>query len=383
MKKIIPYGRQFIDKNDIKSVISVLESDNLTQGKEIDRFEKMLAKKCDSKYAVVVNSGTAALHTAYFALGLTGGDEFITSPLTFAATANAGLYLDAKPVFVDVLSNGNIDEIKIEEKINKKTKLIVAVHYGGNPANLDEIRKIAKRHNLFVVEDACHALGATYMGTKIGSSSFSDLTVLSFHPVKHITTGEGGAVLTNNKFFYEKMLMFRTHGITKNNFIKKTRDMGDWYYEMQCMGFNYRMTDIHAALGISQLKKLDGFVKRRREVACIYDNLFVDNPFFNFPVLEKNKESSFHLYPILLKDKYKNRKKEIFRGLRQKGLGVQVHYIPVYNHPYYKNLGYKEKCCPVSENFYAREISLPIYFSLTNKDVNIVAKIIFSVFKNI
>lgn len=382
MKKIIPYGKQFIDQKDIKSVLRVLKSENLTQGEEIGKFESHLAKKCQAKYAVVVNSGTAALHAAYFALGLTEGDEFITSPMTFAATGNAGLYLGAKPVFVDILPNGNIDESKIEKKISKKTKLIVPIHYGGFPANLEEVRKIAKKYHLFVVEDACHALGATYKKTLVGSCAFSDLTVLSFHPVKHITTGEGGAILTNSKEFYEKMLMFRTHGIVKKDFKNITKKEGEWYYEMQALGFNYRLTDIQAALGNSQLEKLDKFVAKRKKIAELYKNKLKDNPFFDIPEEEKDKNSSFHLYPILLKDKFAKFKKEIFTNLRKNGLGVQVHYIPVYKHPYYQNLGYKEKLKNV-ETFYQKEISIPMYFSLNEKDMAHVVRVIFEVFSKI
>lgn len=382
-RKIIPYGNHFIDKADILSVVKTLKSPFLTQGPKIEEFEKCLAKKCGAKYAVVVNSGTAALHTAYFAIGLTKEDEFVTTPMTFAATGNAGLYLGAKPVFVDILPNGNIDESKIENKITKKTKMIVPVHYGGNPANLEKIRKIAKRHNLFVVEDAAHALGAKYKQSKIGDCSFSDMCVLSFHPVKHITTGEGGAILTNDEKFYKRMLMFRTHGITKKNFINKSEKEGDWYYEMQNLGFNYRLTDIQAALGLSQLKKLDKFVEQRRKIASIYKKRLNDNPFFDIPADEAYINSSFHLYPILLKDKYKKFKKEIFQNLRKNKLGVQVHYIPIYFHPYYYGLGYKRGKCPVAEDFYQKEISIPIYPAMKKKDIDQVVAVMNNVLTSI
>ena len=293
---MIPYSRQFIDEEDIEEVVKVLKSDFITQGPKIQEFEKKLAKYCGPKYAVVFNSGTSALHGAYFALlGLRKGDEFITSPITFVATANAGLYLGAKPVFVDIEADtGNIDALKIEKKITKKTKLIVPVHYAGHPVDLEKISEIAKKNKLFVVEDACHALGAKYRRQKavsskqnkdkksedwikIGSCKYSDMTVLSFHPVKHITTGEGGSVLTNNEEFYQRLLMFRTHGITKDSSrftIHDSRLIGDWYYEMQFLGYNYRMTDIQAALGTSQLKKLDSFVDRKRAIADCYNKAF-------------------------------------------------------------------------------------------------------------
>lgn len=369
MPEFIPYGHQWIDDSDIEEVVKVLRSDWLTQGPKILEFEECLANYCGCKYAVVFNSGTSALHGAYFALGLKEGDEFVTTPNTFVATANAGLYLGAKPVFIDIEENtGNIDVSKIEERLTKNTKLIVPVHYSGHPVGLEKIYKIAEKYNLFVVEDACHALGAKYKGGKIGNCKYSDMTVLSFHPLKHITTGEGGAVLTNNEEFYRRLLMFRTHGITKENFIDEPD--GDWYYEMQYLGHNYRMTDIQAALGMSQLKKLDSFVERRREIADFYNKAFRDNPYFDIPFKKDYDCPSYHLYPIRLKDKYRDKKREIFSKLREKGLGVQVHYIPVYWQPYYKVLGYKKGLCPVAEDFYRREISIPIYPAMTTENVN-------------
>lgn len=386
--KFIPYGRQYIDKEDIQEVVKVLKSDFLTQGPKIPEFEEKLAGYCGSRYAVVFNSGTSALHGAYFALGLGKGDEFITSPLTFVATANAGLYLGAKPVFVDVEPDtGNIDASKIEKKITKRTRLITPVHYAGHPVDLDRIRDIATRHKLFVVEDACHALGAKYSHqsktnnrTKIGSCSHSDMTVLSFHPVKHITTGEGGAVLTNKEEFYKKLLMFRNHGITKYDFIHKPH--GDWYYEMQSLGYNYRMTDIQAALGISQLRKLDTFVEKRRAIADVYRKAFLNNTYFDIPTEKDYAYSSYHLYPIRLKDEYKNRKKEIFARMRKIGLGVQVHYIPVYLQPYYSELGHKNGLCPVAEDFYHKEISLPMFPDLKQKDLKRVIEKVLTVFNS-
>jgi UDP-4-amino-4,6-dideoxy-N-acetyl-beta-L-altrosamine transaminase len=380
----IPYGKQWIDEEDIKEVVRVLKSDFITQGPKIKEFEEKLAESVGAKYAVVFNSGTSALHASYFSVGLSSGDEFITTPITFVATSNAGLFLGAKPVFCDVEEDtGNLNPEILEEKITSRTKLVVPVHYAGHPCDMEKIKKIADKHGLFVIEDACHALGAKYKETKIGSCEYSDLTVFSFHPVKHITTGEGGAVLTNRKDLYEKLLMFRNHGITKNSkhFVKKKE--GDWYYEMQFLGFNYRMTDIQAVLGISQLKKLNKFVKKRREIAQTYNKLFNDNPYFNIPVEKNYAFHSYHLYPIRLKEPYESRKPEIFRKLRDKGLGVQVHYIPVYLHPYYQKLGYKKGECPVAEKFYRQEISLPLYPAMEDKDIYYVVSAVFEVMEEI
>lgn len=380
--KFLPYGKQFIDENDIKNVINVLKSDFITQGPKINEFEEKLAKYCGSKYAVAFNSGTSALHGAYFAFGIENDDEVITSPNTFVATSNAALYLNAKPVFSDIeKETGNMDVSKVEEKITDETKIIVPVHYSGNPVDLNELYKIAKRNDIKIIEDAAHSMGAKYKGEKIGNSKYSEMSIFSFHPVKHLTTGEGGAVLTNNEEYYEKLLMFRSHGITKKNFFNKSD--GDWYYEMHFLGYNYRITDIQAVLGISQLKKLDRFVKRRKEIAGMYNAAFKDNPFFD-TVIEKNCcKSSFHLYPILIKEKYKNRKKEIFSKLRDEGLGVQVHYIPVYLQPYYQQLGYKKGLCSVSEDFYLREISIPMYPTMNNEDANYVIEKVFKVFEGL
>lgn len=371
--KFLPYGRQSIDDKDIEEIIKVLKSDFITQGPKIGEFEEKLAKYCGSEYAVVFNSGTSALHGAYFAFGLGKGDEIITSPNTFVATSNAALYLNAKPVFSDIeKETGNIDVSKLREKITDKTKFIVPVHYSGNPVNLKELSEIAQEYDLKIIEDAAHSIGAKYKGKKIGNSEYSEMTIFSFHPVKHITTGEGGAVLTNNHDYYEKLLIFRSHGITKNNFVNQKH--GDWYYEMHYLGYNYRMTDIQAALGLSQLDKLDRFVRRRGEIAGMYNAAFDDNSFFKTITVDKDCDSSYHLFPILLEDRFKDKKREIFLKLREEGLGVQVHYIPVYLQPYYQELGYKKELCLISEDFYRREISIPIYPAMSDEDVDYVIK---------
>lgn len=362
---MIPYGYQSIDKSDIKAVIRVLKSDWLTQGPKIDEFEKKLSEYCGTKYSVVFSNGTAALHAAYFAAGFKKGDEFVTTPLTFVATANAGLYLGAKPVFADIDEDGNLNSGEVEKKITKETRAIVVIDYAGKPARLDKFRVIARKHNLILIEDACHALGAEYKGKKIGS--VSDMTIFSFHPVKSITTGEGGAALTSNKDYYEKLKLFRTHGITKSNL--KNKAEGDWYYEMQELGFNYRMTDIQAALGISQMKKLDRFVKARKQITLKYKKAFFQyQDVLELPKETEGRSSAWHLYPIRLKGRLAGKRADIFKKLREANIGVQVHYIPVYWHPFYQKLGYRKGICPKAEAFYESAISLPIYPDLKLKD---------------
>ncbi len=380
MNDFIPYGKQSIDEDDIKAVVDVLRSDFITQGPKPKEFEEKLAEYCGAKYCAVFNSGTSALHAAYFAAGLMKDDEFITSPLSFVATANAGLYLGARPVFADVEKDtGNIDTAQIESKITEKTKLIVPVHYSGHTVDMEAVYNIARERGISVIEDACHALGAKYKGEITGNCTFSEMSVFSFHPVKHIATGEGGAVTTNNKEHYEKLLMFRSHGITKETL--KNESDGDWYYEMHFLGCNYRMTDIQAALGVSQLDKLDRFIERRRRIAETYNNTFNGNPYFDLPPERDYAVSSYHLYPIRLKDEYRERKKGLFAALRKKNLGVQCHYIPIYQQPFYQDLGYQENTCPDAEDFYRKEISIPIYPAMTDKDVKTVISILLDTFK--
>lgn len=388
MNRIIPYSRQCIDQDDIAAVISVLESDNLTQGPTIGKFESSISEYTGAQYCVVFSSGTAALHAAYFAAGLGEGDEIITSPITFVATSNAALYLGAKPIFTDIESDtANLDVGKIEEKITENTKILVPVHYAGHPVDMAKLRALGNKHKLTVIEDACHALGAriktgSNSWTKIGGCQKSDMTILSFHPVKHIATGEGGAVLTNNKLFHDRLLMFRSHGITKNRheFVSTNNgEHGEWYYEMQSLGYNYRMTDIQAALGNSQLTKVEQFVKARREIAAHYNSIFMDNPFFDVPAERDSGKSSYHLYTIRLKNHLVNRRTAIFSRMREEGLGVQVLYIPVYLQPYYRKLGYEVGCCPTAEDFYNRAISIPIYHGMPLSDRDKVVDTVFKV----
>ena len=385
MRKL-SYSHQYIDQDDIDSVLEVLKSDFLTQGPKIKAFEDALAAYCGSEYGVVFSSGTAALHAAYFAAGLANHDQVITSPITFVATANAALFLGADPVFVDVeRDTGNIAPAFIEDAITNKTKAIVPVHYAGHPVELKTIFDITQKHRLLLIEDACHALGAMYEGTTIGDCRFSDMAVFSFHPVKSITTGEGGAVMTNHKSFYDKLVMFRHHGVTRDKrMLKNCLDgVGDWYYEMQHLGYNYRLTDLHCALGVSQLRKLDRFIRRRSEIVEMYGQAFGSNVFFDLPVLKSYAKSAWHLYPIRLKDEYKTRKKEVFTKFRTKGLGVQVHYIPVHLQPYYQERGYQRGLCSNAEDFYERELSIPLYPSMSEQDVDYVVRSTLDVFKEI
>ena len=367
MGNFIPYGRQSIDDNDIDAVVEVLKSDFLTQGPKVGQFEEALAEYCGTRHAVVFSSGTAALHAAYFAAGIGDGDEIVTSPITFAATANAALYLGAKPVFVDVEPDtGNIDASLIEKAITEKTKAIVPVHYAGHPVDLDPIHALAKQHGLVVIEDACHALGATYKGKSVGS--ISGLTVFSFHPLKHITTGEGGAVLTDDPELYEKLRSFRTHGITKEAGNFKNTSPGKWYHEMHVLGYNYRMNDIQAALGLSQLKKLEGFLARRKELAEAYDSAFKGEELISTPLVRDYAGHAWHLYPIRLQGEAVERKSAIFDAMLIAGIGVQVHYIPVYTQPFYHEAGYSGTSCPNAEDFYLKELSIPIHPCMSRDD---------------
>jgi len=354
----LPYGKQYLDQDDIRAVLKVLQSDWLTTGPKVGEFEKALAQRAGTKYAVVLNSGTAALHAAYFAAGVEPGDEVITSPVTFAATANAALFLGARPVFADVRRDTvNIDPAEIERRITPRTRALVPVDFAGHPADMDDIMDIARKHNLVVVEDAAHALGAAYHGRTVGS--LADMTVFSFHPVKHITTGEGGAVVTDNKNFYEKMLSFRSHGIIREK-EKMEEWHGPWYHEMHYLGYNYRITDIQCALGISQLKKLDSFLEKRRALADFYHSELSDMKNIELPVTLAGISPAWHLFVIRLIENRPPRR-ELFESLHRAGIGAQVHYLPVYRHPYYQKLGYPEGLCPVAEDYYRRTLSLPLF----------------------
>lgn len=369
MRKFIPYGKQYIDEEDIQAVVEVLRSDYITTGPKIEELENLIAECTGAKYAVVVSNGTAALHAACFAAGIGPGDEVITTPMTFAASANCILYMGADPVFADIDSKTyNIDPKEIERKITDRTKAIIPVHFTGQPCDMDRIMEIAGKYDLVVIEDGAHALGASYKERKIGT--IGSMTTFSFHPVKHITTGEGGAVTTNDSLLYEKLLMFRTHGITRA--VEKLQsDEGPWFYEQQHLGFNYRMTDIQAALGVSQMKKLGTFLEKRREYAALYNKLLDGLGEVIIPCQAENTSSAWHLYIIKLDlSKLNMRRREVFEKLRARNIGVNVHYIPVYYHPYYKGIGYEKGLCPVAETLYEAIITLPLYPTMEIDDIH-------------
>lgn len=372
--KQIPYATQWIEEDDILAVADALRSSNLTQGPLVEEFEKSIAQYCGVKYAVAVNSGTSALHISCLAAGVSAGDEVITSANTFVASANCILYCGGKPVFADIEADtALIDPIDIRRKITNKTKAIIPVHFAGQPADMEEISKMANENNLKIIEDAAHAIGARYRlksgqdWIKVGSCFHSDMTILSFHAVKHITTGEGGIVLTNQQDLYEKLIFFRSHGITRS--IKHmTETEGPWYYEMHALGFNYRLTDIQCALGTSQLKKLDNFIIRRKEIAKMYDEAFSSMDRIDFIKEKEGFDSSRHLYVVLVENR-----KNVFNWLTaETTVGVNVHYIPVYFHPYYRRLGYERGLCPVAEEYYSRAISIPMHPKLSDEEIKYV-----------
>jgi UDP-4-amino-4,6-dideoxy-N-acetyl-beta-L-altrosamine transaminase len=365
---LLPYGRQSIDESDIQAVVETLRSDWLTTGPRVAEFEEAIAAWVGAKYAVTFSSGTAALHAAAFTCGLQAGDEAITSPLTFAATANCVLYQGAIPVFADVLEGTlNLDPEQVAARITARTKAILPVDYGGHPADLDSILQLADRHGLIVIEDACHALGADYRGRRVGS--VAHMTVFSFHPVKHLTTGEGGIVTTDNPVFAETLRRFRNHGISSD--ARQRQRAGQWHYEMVLLGFNYRLTDIACALGLQQMKKLEANLARRRQIAAQYTSEFRSMTGVVAPVVRPDVNPAWHLYPIRLDlTKLSAGRGELFQALRAENIGVNVHYIPVHRHPYYRDrFGYKGGEFPVAEAAYERLISLPMFHGMSDNDV--------------
>jgi len=375
MNKYIPYGHQNINQKDIDAVVKVLQSDWLTQGPAIEQFEKAVANYCQVNYAVAVSSATAALHIGCLAAGLGTGDILWTSPNTFVASANCGLYCGAKVDFVDInpqtynLSTEALEQKLIQaEQEAKLPKVVVPVHLAGQSCEMDKIAALSRKYGFTVLEDASHAIGAKYQSSPVGNCQFSDMAVFSFHPVKIITTGEGGMVVTNRQDLYEKLIRLRTHGITRNPALIQGGDHGLWYYQQLELGFNYRITDIQAALGASQMQRLDEFVSRRRFLAARYNELLQDFPLV-LPWQHPDTESSWHLYIIRLKlDKIAKTHRQVFEELRHSGIGVNLHYIPVHTQPYYQKLGFKQGDFPQAELYYQEAISLPIYYGLSDEN---------------
>lgn len=404
MSSYLPYARQWINEEEIKEVEEVLRSDWITQGSRVSEFECALAEFVGAKYAVALSSGTAALHAACFVAGIKEGDEVITTPITFAATSNSILYLGGRPVFADIKENTyNIDPQQIEKKLTSATRAIIPVDFAGQPADLEKIHQIAQKHGLVVIEDAAHALGAEYKSysqsevpgpgsktnsrrkkeewIKVGSCGHCDMTVFSFHPVKLITTGEGGVVITNNKDYYEKLLLFRSHGITKNAKKMRNKEEGPWYYEMGLLGYNYRITDFQCVLGLGQLRRLQEFLAGRKEIVKMYNQAFQNIEEVITPYERPQVKPAWHLYVIRLKlSQLTATRRQIFESLRKSNIGVNVHYIPVYYHPYYQELGYKRELCPKAEKYYEEALTLPLFPRMKDRDV---LKVIYTVKKTI
>lgn len=377
MKEFLSYGKQWIDDSDISAVVDILKGDYLTQGPAIDKFEQKICEVTDAKYCVAVSNGTAALHIAVQALGIEEGQEGITSPNTFLATCNALVYNRLKPVFADIDEKTYcIDPKHIEKKINKKTKVVLPVHFAGQPADMSAIYDLCKKEGLHIIEDAAHAIGSKYKcGAMVGSCKYSDMTILSFHPVKTITTAEGGAITTNSERLYEKLKVLRTHGITKDP-KHMTHNPGPWYYEMHDLGFNYRLTDIQAVLGTSQLCRLGDFVKRRREIVEQYNEAFSKVEWLTTPYEDSKVFSAFHLYVLNFDfNKLGKTRKQVMEELAKNNIGTQVHYIPCHTQPYYqKNFGYKTGDYPIAESYYDRALSIPLYPKMKDQDVEWVVK---------
>lgn len=370
--KVIPYGRQNIDQSDCRAVEAVLKSDWLTQGPTVERFEKRVAEYCGVKYAVAVNSATSALHIAVVAAGLDEGKRLWTSPNTFVASANCARYCNAKVDFVDINERSyNMDPLKLEQKLIQAKRngcmpdVVIPVHFSGQSCDMKRMGELACEYGFTLIEDASHAIGGDYNGGKIGSCRHSDMTVFSFHPVKIVTTAEGGMVVTNRKDLYEKLLRLRSHGITRDPDLMEEETHGAWYYQQIELGWNYRMTDLQAALGCSQMERIDAFIAKRRELAKRYDEKLTDCSLVR-PYQERSGESAWHLYVVQV-DAKKYSRREVFDALRAAGIGVNVHYIPVHTQPYYQRFGFKNGDYPAAERYYERAISLPMYYSLTEE----------------
>ena len=385
---MIPYSRQTLDKKDQNAVLKTLKSNFLTQGPLINKFEKKISKTVGAKFAAVVNSATSALHVSCMALGFQKNDILWTAPNTFVASSNCALHLGGKVDFVDIdYDTGNMCVEKLERKLfyskkkNLLPKIVVPVHFSGNPTQQDHIYKLSKKYKFKIIEDASHSLGAKYKNEQVGSCKWSDITVFSFHPVKIITTFEGGAALTNSIKIYKNLKLFSNHGITKNFKDFSFKNKGNWYYEQKLLGLNYRMTDVAASLGLSQIKKLKKFVKLRNLIAKKYEKL-LDNEYLILPKIKKNVQSSFHLYVIKVKNKYLSTHKKLFNYLRKNRVNVNLHYIPVHLHPYYRKMGFKTGDFLNSEKHAKSAISIPIYPKLKDKNLVKISNLINKFFYN-
>lgn len=383
---MIPYGKQEITQQDIDAVISVLKSDFLTQGPQVPLFEHALCEYTGADYALAVNSATSALHIACLALGLTEGDWLWTTPITFVASANCGLYCSAKIDFVDIdPTTYNMSSCALEKKLKeaklqgKLPKIVVPVHLCGQPCDMKSIHSLAKEYGFKIIEDASHAIGARYHDQIIGNCKYSDITIFSFHPVKIITTAEGGAALTNNKVLADKMALYRSHGITRDESLMHNTSHGSWYYEQVDLGFNYRMTELQAALGVSQIKRLDQFITARHRLAERYNKLLKPLPII-LPFQLENTFSGLHLYVIrlILKD-IPLTHREVFDALREQGIGVNLHYIPIHTQPYFQQMGFREGDFPVSEQYYREAISLPMFHSMSEAQQDDVIQALFNI----
>jgi perosamine synthetase len=363
----LPYGRQVLDAADRAAVDKVLRSAWLTQGPEVSAFEEAVARVCGARYAVACANGTAALHLACLAAGLHSGQEAIVPTLTFAATANAALYCGAKPVFVDIRADTlTIDPGQVAKAITQSTGAILPVHFAGLPADMMEIAELARKKSITVIEDAAHALGASYHGRPVGSCEYSDMTILSFHPVKHIATGEGGMVLTNREDLRDRLRLLRTHGITRDQTLLERKDQGGWYYEMRDLGYNYRITDFQCALGRSQLKKLPRFLARRRRLAKLYRRVLSQMPNVGLQSLPDDREHAWHLLTIQVPP---HRRRALYDHLHASGILANVHYIPVHTFPYYRRIGWGNVSFPNAEKYYASALTLPLHAAMTDSDV--------------
>jgi UDP-4-amino-4,6-dideoxy-N-acetyl-beta-L-altrosamine transaminase len=384
-ESLLPYGQQWVDDDDIETVVKVLKSAYLTQGPEISKFEKMVADAAHAEFAVAFCNGTAALHGASFAAGIGPGDEVITTPLTFAASSNCVLYQGGTPIFADVEPSTYLLALnEVQSKLTAKTKAIIPVDFTGQPVDMRAFAQFAKEHNLVFIQDAAHSLGALFDGKPVGS--IADMTMFSFHPVKPVTTGEGGVIVTNDRRFYDRLLLFRTHGILRDPQQLVYPSEGPWYYEMQELGYNYRITDIQAALGASQMTKLHALIARRQAIADRYTERFADlrkDGLIATPNIDHRARSGWHLYIIQLHlERLTAGRRQIFEALRAENIGVNVHYKPVYQQPYYQKIGYDQGLCPIAEGLYESFITLPLFPKMSDQDIDDVVKAVTKVIRN-